>query len=70
MVAMSYSTRLDYRELYQMWGLATSQAAKDQIATFNFTVIDKKVYVYNPGDYCLSLDLLGVAVDGQQAWPL
>ncbi|MGS0824434.1 ImpA family metalloprotease [Shewanella sp. 0m-8] len=70
MVAMSYSTQLDYRELYQMWGLATTQAAKDQVAGFNFSVIDRKVYVYNPGDYCLSLDLQAVAVDGKQAWPL
>ncbi|ABZ75526.1 conserved hypothetical protein [Shewanella halifaxensis HAW-EB4] len=70
MVAMSYATKLDYRELYQMWGLATSQAAKDQVASFNFSVIDRKIYVYNPGDYCLSLDLLAVAVDGQQPWPL
>lgn len=70
MVAMSYATKLDYRELYQMWGLATTQGAKDQIAAFNFTQIDRQVYVYNPGDYCLSLDLQAVAVDGQQAWPL
>ncbi|GIU22229.1 ImpA family metalloprotease [Shewanella schlegeliana] len=70
MVGMSYATKLDYRELYQMWGLATSQAAKDQIAAFNFSVIGREVYVYNPGDYCLSLDLQAVAVDGQQPWPL
>ncbi|GIU21387.1 hypothetical protein TUM3792_22180 [Shewanella sp. MBTL60-007] len=70
MVAMSYSTKLDYRELYQMWGLATTQAAEDQVAAFNFAVVDRKVYVYNPGDYCLSLDLQAVDVDGQQPWPL
>ncbi|ABV86226.1 ImpA family metalloprotease [Shewanella pealeana] len=70
MVAMSYATKLDYRELYQMWGLTTTPLAKEQLASFNFTVIDRKVYVYNPGDYCLSLDLQAVAVDGQQAWPL
>ena len=70
MVAMSFSTKLDYRELYQMWGLATTQLAKEQVACFNFTVIDRKVYVYNPGDYCLGLDLQGVAVDGVSPWPL
>ncbi|WP_299801875.1 ImpA family metalloprotease [uncultured Shewanella sp.] len=70
MVAMSFSTKLDYRQMYQMWGLATTPLAKEQVAGFNFTVIDSKVYVYNPGDYCLSLDLQEVAVDGLQAWPL
>lgn len=70
LIAMSYSTRLDYRQLYQMWGLATSQAAQDQIAEFNFTVIAKQIYVYNPGDYCLGLDLQSIPVDGNQVWPL
>lgn len=70
MVAMSYSTQLDYRELYLMWGLATSQAAKEQVAGFNFGIIAKQVYVYNPGDYCLGLDLQSVPVDGNQVWPL
>jgi len=29
-----------------VWGLTTSQTAKDQIAAFNFSVIAKPVYVY------------------------
>ncbi|MEZ9198305.1 ImpA family metalloprotease [Shewanella sp. 10N.286.54.B9] len=70
LIAMSYSAELDYRDLYQMWGLATTQAAKDQTASFGFNMIEKQVYVYAPGDYCLSLDLQSVPVDGQQAWPL
>ena len=70
MIAMSYSAQLDYRDLYQMWGLATTQAAKDQTASFAFNMIEKQVYIYAPGDYCLSLDLQSVVVDGQQAWPL
>jgi hypothetical protein len=67
---MSYSTKLDYRELYQMWGLVTSQAAKDQVAQLGYTAIDRRVYVYAPGDYCYGLDLQAVAVDGNQVWPL
>ena len=70
LVAMSYSTKLDYRELYQMWGLVTSQAAKDQVAQLGYTSIDRRVYVYAPGDYCYGLDLQAVAVDGNQVWPL
>ncbi|PKG55934.1 ImpA family metalloprotease [Shewanella sp. GutDb-MelDb] len=70
MIAMSYSTKLDYRDMYQMWGLATTQAAKDQLALLGYPMIEKQVYVYAPGDYCLSLDLQSIPVDGQQAWPL
>jgi len=70
MVAMSYSSKLDYRDVYQMWGLATTAAAKDQVALFNLPMIAKQVYVYEPGDYCLSLDLQAVPVDGNQEWPL
>ena len=70
LIAMSYSTRLDYRDLYQMWGLATTQGANDQVAGFNYTSIARQVYVYAPGDYCLGLDLQAVAVDGNQTWPL
>ncbi|WOT04500.1 ImpA family metalloprotease [Shewanella youngdeokensis] len=70
MIAMSYSTGLDYSDVYQMWGLATTQAAKDQVMLFAYPMIAKQVYVYAPGDYCFSLDLPAVPVDGQQAWPL
>ena len=70
MVAMSYSTQLDYRQLYQMWGLATTQAAQSQVSSFGYTAVAKQVYIYAPGDYCKSLDLQPVAVDGVSPWPL
>lgn len=63
LIALSYSTSLDYRELFQMWGLETTQKAKYQVGRFNFTVIDKKVYVYQPGEYCKGFDqLISVSV--------
>ncbi|WP_428611497.1 ImpA family metalloprotease [Shewanella sp.] len=70
MIAMSFSTGLDYRDFYQMWGLATSEAAKTQVASFAYPAVPKAIYVYAPGDYCYGLDLQAVAVDGEQAWPL
>ncbi|QYK13828.1 ImpA family metalloprotease [Shewanella rhizosphaerae] len=70
MIAMSFSTGLDYRDFYQMWGLATSDAAKAQVASFAYPAVPKSIYVYAPGDYCYGLDLQAVAVDGEQAWPL
>ncbi|MXR70604.1 hypothetical protein GNT65_18260 [Shewanella sp. JBTF-M18] len=70
MIAMSFSTGLDYRDFYQMWGLATSDAAKAQVASFAYPAVAKAIYVYAPGDYCFGLDLQSVAVDGEQAWPL
>ncbi|GIU41186.1 hypothetical protein TUM3794_21190 [Shewanella colwelliana] len=70
MIAMSYSTHLDYRDFYQMWGLATTDAAKAQVASFGYPLVPKSVYVYAPGDYCYGLDLQAVPVDGTQAWPL
>ncbi|MDR8524927.1 ImpA family metalloprotease [Shewanella fidelis] len=70
MIAMSYATQLDYRQMYQMWGLATTQAAKEQVGSFGFTALAKQIYVYAPGEYCKSLDLPAVAIDGVSAWPL
>ncbi|MCK8043826.1 ImpA family metalloprotease [Shewanella sp. 1CM18E] len=70
MIAMSYSAQLDYRQIYQMWGLATTQAAKDQVSSFGFTSIAKQIYVYAPGEYCKGLDLQAVAIDGTSPWPL
>ncbi|MCG9711485.1 ImpA family metalloprotease [Shewanella insulae] len=70
MIAMSFSTGLDYRDFYQMWGLATSDAAKAQVASFAYPAVPKSIYVYAPGDYCYGLDLQAVTVDGEHAWPL
>ena len=70
LIAMSYSAGLDYRELYQMWGLVTSEAAKNQVGLFNYPVVDRQVYVYAPGSFCFGLNLPSVPVDGAQNWPL
>ena len=70
LIAMSYSAELDYRELYQMWGLVTSEAAKNQVGLFNYPVVDRQVYVYAPARFCYGLSLPSVPVDGAQNWPL
>lgn len=57
MIAMSYSTHLDYRDFYQMWGLATTDEAKAQVGSFGYPLVPKSVYVYALGDYCYGLDL-------------
>jgi hypothetical protein len=70
LIAMSYSTGLDYRAPYDMLGILTSAKAQAQIAALNLPPLPREVFVSAPSDYCTGLDKPALPADGTQVWPL
>ncbi|HSC89342.1 MAG TPA: ImpA family metalloprotease, partial [Polyangiaceae bacterium] len=76
LVAMSFVTGLDYRDFFDMWGLATSTQAKDQVAGFSLPVVERAFFALGPLGHnhgamsTQHAEFQKITLDGTTAWPL
>ncbi len=75
LIAYSYVTKLDYRNFLTMWGLPTTQRAKDQVASFGYPPVKSGFFASTKQGVC-SVDQFGaymnkraISVDGTTGWP-
>lgn len=74
-VAYSYAAGLDYRNYFDMMGIPYTQKARDQVASFGFTVVPNALFLSTDGGYCDSdeygilFDKPTIPVDGTSVWP-
>ena len=70
LIAMSYATGLDYREPFDMFGIAFSAKAAAQVEALALSPLPREVFVSAPSDFCTGLDKPALPADGTQIWPL
>jgi len=69
LIALSEATELDLSNYFSMWGMATSDKAKQQVKAKNYTVLGDVYYASSATGYCTTLNQTEVAIDGTQSWP-
>jgi len=69
LIALSEATELDLSNYFSMWGMATSDKAKQQVKAKNYTVLGDVYYASSSTGYCTTLNQTEVAIDGAQSWP-
>ncbi|CAA6823742.1 MAG: FIG01200241: hypothetical protein, partial [uncultured Thiotrichaceae bacterium] len=75
LVSLSYAAGLDYRNYLTMFGIAFSQKASDQVASFNYPIVPQAFFISSSSGYCnenINGDFLAkstLPIDGTQVWP-
>jgi len=75
LVALSYVTGLDYRDFFDMYGLATSAKAKAQVSGFGYPVVERAFFAlgslgHNHGALSTATaSVQKITLDGTTAWP-
>lgn len=75
LVSLSFAAKLDYRNFLSMMGLAYSDQAAAQVASFGYELVPETFFVSTPNGYCKTdhfgryLDKKSVPVDGYTVWP-
>ncbi len=75
LIAWSTVVELDFRDYLNMWGIAYSDKAATQVASFNYPTVPREFFMSASSGYCKTGqngDFLGKAtlpVDGNQNWP-
>ena len=76
LVAMSYATELDYRDFFDMFGVQTSDQARDQVASFGFPSVGRSFFAlgvtgHNHGAMSTRVnEFQELPIDGTTPWPL
>lgn len=75
LVSLSYAAGLDYRDYLTMLGLDYTQKASDQVASFNYSMVQKEFFITDGPGFCeesVNGDFLAkstLPIDGVQVWP-
>lgn len=63
LISFSFASGLDFRDYLSMMGIEYSQKASDQVASFSYPIVPKKIFVSTPNGYCKSNDTYGAFLD-------
>lgn len=69
LISSAFAMKRDTRDYFTLWGLDFSDAAGQQVASYNFSALPRYFYLANDADYCLGLDKSRQLIDGSGAWP-
>jgi hypothetical protein len=69
LIVLSEATQLDLTDYFTMWGMATSEKAKWQVRSNNYTLLGNVYFASSAKGYCTELTQPMLQVDGEQTWP-
>jgi hypothetical protein len=69
LIAFSRLMQRDLRTYFTMWGIAFGAEAASQVASFGHALAPLEFFVSAPKEYCETLDIATLPVDGARVWP-
>ncbi|WOH36588.1 ImpA family metalloprotease [Thalassotalea fonticola] len=68
LIATSHAAKLDFTDYYQMWGINFTDTAKAQVQSFKHEVVPNVFFNFSAKQYCETLDVKAIPIDGKQPW--
>ena len=69
LISLSEITQLNLVNWFNMYGFATNEKARQQVASKNHDLLEEVFYAANGSNFCTTLEHTKLNVDGTTAWP-
>jgi len=69
LISLSEITQLNLVNWFNMYGFATNEKARQQVASKNHDALEEVFYAANGSNFCTTLEHTKLNVDGTTAWP-